>query len=337
MQKKKLLVADDSLTIQKVIRLALASEGFHIQAVSDGQDAIQQIAVFRPDSVLIDVSLPKKDAFEVKQEFEQDPQAPKFILMYSAFEELDERKISEHNFHGRLIKPFDPAHLRDVLVGVEDLEQSSPPKIETQPVPDESPNELPSEETFQYSPTDPSSDIEIDDHEFRPLNDFQHKAPPKPQPEVSLSEKMAAETFEMSGLGDFEWGIQEKNKMPGSTSSTSNLESDLPGKLPAAHPPNPSLISDEEITSIENFSPKLKPPEKMMDTEGVEFEFEAIKDEPSGILPRPPGFVADSENTKQIAAQLDPKRVEELVRQEIRGTLEKVTRQLLPDIAEKVI
>jgi len=64
---KKLLVADDSLTIQKVIRLALSNEGYEIQTVSDGNDAIQQIAVFRPDVVLIDVSLPGKTAFEVKK------------------------------------------------------------------------------------------------------------------------------------------------------------------------------------------------------------------------------------------------------------------------------
>src|SRR5213595_498171 len=66
MPGKKLLVADDSLTIQKVIRLALSNEGYEIQAVSDGNDAIQQISLFRPDVVLIDVSLPGKTAFEVK-------------------------------------------------------------------------------------------------------------------------------------------------------------------------------------------------------------------------------------------------------------------------------
>ena len=57
MSGKKLLVADDSLTIQKVIRLALSNEGYEIQAVSDGNDAIQQISLFRPDVILIDISL----------------------------------------------------------------------------------------------------------------------------------------------------------------------------------------------------------------------------------------------------------------------------------------
>lgn len=114
---KKILVADDSLTIQKVIRLALSNEGYEIQAVSDGPEAMQQIAVFRPDVVLIDVSLPGLTAFEVKEQIngEPDSQHTRFILMSSAFESVDEEKALEVRFHGRLTKPFDPAHLRQVL------------------------------------------------------------------------------------------------------------------------------------------------------------------------------------------------------------------------------
>src|SRR3954469_4431163 len=108
MAGKKLLVADDSLTIQKVIRLALSNEGHEIQTVSDGNDAIQQISLFRPDAVLIDVSLPGKSAFEVKRETNQleDLSEVRFILMSSAFEKVDEVQLEEVQFHGRLTKPF---------------------------------------------------------------------------------------------------------------------------------------------------------------------------------------------------------------------------------------
>lgn len=120
MPGKKLLVADDSLTIQKVIRLALSNEGYEIQAVSDGNDAIQQISLFRPDVVLIDISLPGKSAFEVKREANEheDLAEIRFVLMSSAFEQVDEEQAEEVEFHGRLIKPFDPANLRQVLLEV---------------------------------------------------------------------------------------------------------------------------------------------------------------------------------------------------------------------------
>src|SRR6476620_7673348 len=120
MAGKKLLVADDSLTIQKVIRLALSNEGYEIQAVSDGNDAVQQISLFRPDVILIDVSLPGKSAFQVKREVNtlDDLEDVRFVLMSSAFEKIDEAQAKEVKFHGSLTKPFDPAHLRKTLTDV---------------------------------------------------------------------------------------------------------------------------------------------------------------------------------------------------------------------------
>lgn len=117
MAQKKLLVADDSLTIQKVIRLALGNEGYEIQTVSDGAQALEQIATFRPDIVLIDVSLAKMSAFEVKNSINQhrDLAHVKFVLMSSAFKQVDEGQATAAGFDGRLIKPFDPAHLRNII------------------------------------------------------------------------------------------------------------------------------------------------------------------------------------------------------------------------------
>ncbi|MGZ3708565.1 MAG: response regulator, partial [Bdellovibrionota bacterium] len=150
MPGKKLLVADDSLTIQKVIRLALSNEGYEIQAVSDGNDAIQQIALFRPDVVLIDVSLPGKSAFEVKRAINEqgDLEEVRFVLMSSAFEKVDEPQAEEVRFHGRLTKPFDPAHLRQVLTDV--LAQVAAKRMEktsllSRPMPDASDDDHESE------------------------------------------------------------------------------------------------------------------------------------------------------------------------------------------------
>jgi CheY-like chemotaxis protein len=114
---KKLLVADDSLTIQKVIKLALASDPYEIMTVSNGKDALEQIAIFRPDLVLVDVSLPTLSAFELKEAYNKnsDPAHLKFILMHSAFEPLDERLYRELGFADKLSKPFDPSILRKTL------------------------------------------------------------------------------------------------------------------------------------------------------------------------------------------------------------------------------
>jgi len=114
---KKLLVADDSLTIQKVIKLALSGDGYEIQTVSDGTECLQQIALFRPDVVLIDVGLPGRSAFDLKKAANEDPEMARipFVLMSSAFEKVDEAKVALLKFDGRLTKPFDPSNLKGVL------------------------------------------------------------------------------------------------------------------------------------------------------------------------------------------------------------------------------
>lgn len=123
---KKLLVADDSVTIQKVIKLALSSEGYDILAVSEGKEAIRAIEEERPDVVLIDVTLPGADAYAVKRAVNADPSLANtgFILMLSAFERVDEKAIDEVKFQGRLIKPFDPSHLRKAVADLLAMQSS---------------------------------------------------------------------------------------------------------------------------------------------------------------------------------------------------------------------
>lgn len=114
---KKLLVADDSLTIQKVIKLALSGDGYEIHTVSDGTECLQQISLFRPDVVLIDIGLPGRSAFDLKKAANEDTDISRipFVLMSSAFEKVDEAKVALLRFDGRLTKPFDPSNLKNVL------------------------------------------------------------------------------------------------------------------------------------------------------------------------------------------------------------------------------
>lgn len=124
MSGKKILVADDSLTIQKVIRLALSTDGYDIATVSDGDEAIEQASLVHPDVCIIDISLPKKDAYQIRENFLSRPDLKDIpiIMMSSTFEKLDEDKYQSLEFAGHLIKPFDPAHLRSTLLNV--LKQS---------------------------------------------------------------------------------------------------------------------------------------------------------------------------------------------------------------------
>ena len=70
---KTLLVADDSLTIRKVIGMVLALEDFQITAVDNGIDAIARAREMRPDLVIADVLMPGRSGYEVCETLKADP------------------------------------------------------------------------------------------------------------------------------------------------------------------------------------------------------------------------------------------------------------------------
>ena len=63
--RRKLLLADDSVTIQRVIELTFADEDVQVIAVGNGKDAIDRIQRDPPDIVLADVDMPGKNGYEI--------------------------------------------------------------------------------------------------------------------------------------------------------------------------------------------------------------------------------------------------------------------------------
>jgi CheY-like chemotaxis protein len=106
----KLLLADDSVTIQRVIELTFADEDVEVTAVGDGQEAMDHILGDRPDIVLADVDMPKRDGYEVAAFIKSDPalQHIPVLLLTGAFEPVDGVRARAVRCDGVLVKPFEP-------------------------------------------------------------------------------------------------------------------------------------------------------------------------------------------------------------------------------------
>ena len=106
----RILLADDSVTVQKVIELTFSDEGMEVVAVGDGRQAIECIDAAPPDVVLADVSMPERDGYEVAAHVKQTPALAHIpvILMTGAFEQLDEARARDVGCDGVLAKPFEP-------------------------------------------------------------------------------------------------------------------------------------------------------------------------------------------------------------------------------------
>ena len=129
----KLLLADDSVTIQRVIELTFADEDVQVHAVGDGQKAIASIESDRPDIVLADVGMPERDGYEVAAFIKGNPQLAHIpvLLLTGAFEPVDETRAREVGCDGVLVKPFEPQmvinRVKDLLAGRRTVPAPAPP------------------------------------------------------------------------------------------------------------------------------------------------------------------------------------------------------------------
>lgn len=112
---KKLLLADDSITIQKVIGITFANEDFALTTVDNGVDAIQTAKRIKPDLILADVVMPGKNGYEVCEYVKHDPElrGTPVLLLAGTFESFEEAEMARVGADGYITKPFESQTLID--------------------------------------------------------------------------------------------------------------------------------------------------------------------------------------------------------------------------------
>lgn len=109
----RLLLADDSITIQKVVELVLAEEGFEIKTANNGEEALTMLQSFRPDVILADIEMPKINGYQMCEKIKADPITRDIpvILLAGAFEPIDEELARNVGADDYIIKPFESQEL----------------------------------------------------------------------------------------------------------------------------------------------------------------------------------------------------------------------------------
>lgn len=135
---RRVLVADDSPTVQRRARDTLAAEGIDVVTVSNGVAAIKKLRDVNPLLVLADISMPGKDGYEVCDFVKSTPEwrhVP-VLLVVGADEPYDEPRSVRVGADGSIKKPFD----RDELVStvtkfLSQAEKAAPPPPAPAPAP----------------------------------------------------------------------------------------------------------------------------------------------------------------------------------------------------------
>jgi CheY-like chemotaxis protein len=116
--RRRILLADDSVTIQKVIELTFLDEDYEVKAVSNGDEALAVLAQVDPDFVIADVHMPGANGYEVcRRVKELKPNIP-VLLLVGTFEPFDEGQSRSVGADSFLKKPFDS---QELLQRVEEL------------------------------------------------------------------------------------------------------------------------------------------------------------------------------------------------------------------------
>jgi CheY-like chemotaxis protein len=120
---KTLLLADDSVTVQRVVELTFAHEDVRVVSVSDGRRAVQALDTEGADIVLVDVEVPEIDGYGVADHVRRSERLRDVpvLLMAGALAPVDEARARELGCAGVLTKPFEPQALvkrvKDLLSG----------------------------------------------------------------------------------------------------------------------------------------------------------------------------------------------------------------------------
>src|SRR5262252_4900678 len=110
---KKILLADDSLTIQKVVELTFSDSDYQLVCVSNGQRALERIRDDRPDLILADVVMPEKNGYEVCEAIKANPATARIpvVLLSGTFEPFDRDRAERLGCDAIVSKPFDSQQL----------------------------------------------------------------------------------------------------------------------------------------------------------------------------------------------------------------------------------
>ena len=370
----RVLLADESSTIKKVMQLALQDFGVEVKAVALGIDVLQVAKTFKPDIIFADVLLSKKSGYEVSAELKSDPGLKHIpvVLMWSGFMEIDEKKATDSQADRRLEKPFDADTLRGM---VKDLISKSeeniiasyltfpnmPPIIDE--MADSAPSKPSSKSTIKEKPMEPQ--ISLDEIPELEASEAISDAINQPVAE-ELNLDLDLPEFSME-LEDKPALVRSSNNKPDKNKAGAGLALDA-NEYDEIHEieewEEPEEFSQVPLTSLgknkKQHSFELPPDEPWSQSSIPEMEIanpdfaqniSAQDSISSSVLESPAATRSATKSTARTSKanandvqdlqipqlQIDPLRMEEILREEARSVIENIAWKILPDVIERVV
>ncbi len=349
---RKLLLADDSATIQKVIDLTFADEGVRVVIVSNGQEAIDQLLELQPDIVLADVFMPARNGYEVCEYVKTNEKLKHIpvMLLVGSFEPFDEAEARRVGADDILTKPFQS--IRRLIDRVGSL-VSSPPVEKERPT-----AELPRvEEPEEVEELMDSHELEVTTADTLPLEqafiDHEQKVeqPVAATESLPREETMKTETRDDSP-GDSDVLLDIGDYEPVHASADDDFVLDLddePVAAPAyAAAPARAFVEPEvkeAVAAASAYEAAYHPQVHSSFADTQEVPFISQMPDVAVVQSEPEPVVAAAESEPVAASvtpgQLTPEMIDVIARRVVEMMSDKVVREIawevVPDLAELLI
>jgi len=211
----KVLVVDDEDHIVELARIYLTREGYEVEGVGDGSQALARFSQLKPDLVVLDIMLPGADGLEICKEIRKTSQVP--IIMLTARDEVTDKVVGlEVGADDYLTKPFHPQELvarAKALLRRARIEPDAPKLIRAGKL-----------------------EVDLERHEVR-FGDAKVQLRPKEFDLLALLSRHPGRVFQRSELLDLVWGYD----FPGYTRTVDVHVQQLREKLAAAAITDPSI------------------------------------------------------------------------------------------------
>lgn len=151
----KVLLADDSLTIQKVIKITLANQPYEIIECGTEDELFQKLPEVKPQLVLLDFNLSEKyTGYELTSKILAAHPAAKVLLLLGTFDSIDDQAFEKSGASDKIVKPFDSNKFislcKHLIDSYEEEEETSEP-VEVEEKQDSGDDDLESQWTVSHS------------------------------------------------------------------------------------------------------------------------------------------------------------------------------------------
>lgn len=306
----RILLADESSTIKKVIELALGDREVEVKPVNIGSDVLSVAKNFKPDIAFIDVLLQKRDGYEVCADLKNDPELKNtpVVLMWSSFMDLDTAKLKQAQPDEKLEKPFNAETLTTLI------ERLATPSSPTPSNEDQGENQSDDNPIADFLSMPPTAE-EQPDKQQEASDDKADQELGSDWQMASLSEDVAQST------ADSQEPKEDFAQVNLSEISQENNDS-----------PEGFVINDETLGDF-----KIDIPAGMDEISGDLLDSPSLEEEPVSTT-------SSENNIDQIIQILRPEieekisaLIQEKISEQARDLIEQTILKVVPDIAEKLI